>query len=161
MPNDLTTILTIDDAFDKLKQLEIAIKSRDLRPDVTLRIMWCGSDFHLVVSASEAYDANGYWSREFSCGGHIPEVAKAIADAEIWVFNLPSPEQRAISMAVQWLNDAIGKLPKSSANAVQEEICERIAGLLRQEAERLAHNILPHTVDTPVTPAADDDEIPF
>ena len=166
MPNDLTTILMIDDTHHKLMQLEAAIKLYNLRPEAILRINWCGSEFALTVSAVEPYNKKGYWRREFSREGNISEISSTFNEAADWAANLPSPEQRAISMSLQWLNEAIDKLPTDSANQAQVEIMENIGRLLREEAERLASNILPHPTDVKAVATTnddsdDDDDIPF
>lgn len=159
--------LTVEEFHDEIIKIQDIIKSKDLRANITGYVNFVGDELDLRMSASEAYDSNGYWTREVSFAGRKTEVEDLLQKANTWAYTLPNEEDRGIEFMIQQLNKLVETLPKGQSEVVQKAWAD-IAKMLLNCAEHLGKSGLPSPTSVsdaepkvvPV-PVSLDDEIPF
>lgn len=136
--------LSIDIIHSQCKSIEQIIKSKNLNADCYFAVNFVGTPFHLNVSASEPYDANGYWRREKTFRSeNATDIPDLFTKAREWAYGVPNEDDRAIELAIQRLNELADALPKGHTSSAASA-WQQIHTLLKDKAAGLAHNGLPN-----------------
>ena len=158
---------TIEDFHDEIIKIQAIIESKNLDGEVNGYVNWIGDELDISLSAREEYDSNGYWKREVRFSGLKTEASELLDKAQVWAYNLPHTDDRAIEFMIQQLNKLVEKLPRGHSEA-SVAAWEEIAKMLLARAESIAKNGLPSpasisSVGKVLTPKKRkvNDDIPF
>ena len=97
----------MQDFYDAIVNIQAIITSKDINGTVSGYVNYIGDELEIKLTASEAYDSNGYWSKEIRFSGLKTEASKLLVKAEAWAYNLPNEDDRAIEFMIQQLNKLI------------------------------------------------------
>lgn len=153
---------TMQDFHDAIVNIQDIITSKDINGMVSGYVNYIGDELEIKLTASEAYNSNGYWSREIRISGLKTEASELLVKAEAWAYNLPNEDDRAIEFMVQRLNKLVDKLPRGHGLSAVKA-WEEISKMLLDRAEHLSKHGLPSpesisSVDVKSSPSPSKDQ---